>query len=578
MSVQDRHLFISYSRKNKDFIEDLIDMLKNQCIVWYDQRLRPAELWWMSICEEIERCDCFIFLLTEPYTFSIYCLTELEYAQQLGKPILPIIADRNIKYPPHVARSQAALIDGLDAPHVHQAFGKIMGGVSQLRPEQYTKPTGEVKRPNEPTPTGQAQIWDVYTDAVEAEAASNFPLAERFYTQVVQQGSPTQRKLAEDKLQSLPKRHGCMKQYQSILKLAARPATLADAVQLWRLYIDECSTEYDPRGFANDARFAIQTPIAGDQRTDVKGMVREDVPEDKSLIDNVSAQVDNAFQQVHADDREEDQRKDFAIEDPQHEIHITRTREEFIDKLRRLAALGWVGNRGGIGNTLEDYLGIAENNLPIPDAAEWELVARPANTNAFTTLIHIEPSPRAISFVTQVFLPSYGWKHREAGKNAPATEMSFRQTIHGLAPNDRGFMVKIDRSAQKVLISFDASKVASKHRQWLEQVEARIGTQELNPQPYWGFGDLEHRAGTRLLNCFYVQAQVNQQNSKEYYWFNKVLMLENFKFESFLRALETGVIIVDFDARTGHNYGTKFRVRSNALPSLYEISTTVIGE
>jgi DNA modification methylase len=27
---------------------------------------------------------------------------------------------------------------------------------------------------------------------------------------------------------------------------------------------------------------------------------------------------------------------------------------------------------------------------------------------------------------------------------------------------------------------------------------------ELKPQPYWGFDDLEHKAGTRLLNTFYV--------------------------------------------------------------------------
>ncbi|MDH4262220.1 MAG: MvaI/BcnI family restriction endonuclease [Spirochaetia bacterium] len=34
------------------------------------------------------------------------------------------------------------------------------------------------------------------------------------------------------------------------------------------------------------------------------------------------------------------------------------------------------GNHCGIGNTLEDLLGITENNLPIPNAAEWELKLR----------------------------------------------------------------------------------------------------------------------------------------------------------------------------------------------------------
>ncbi|HAB54736.1 MAG TPA: hypothetical protein DCE80_21595 [Ignavibacteriales bacterium] len=29
-------------------------------------------------------------------------------------------------------------------------------------------------------------------------------------------------------------------------------------------------------------------------------------------------------------------------------------------------------------------------------------------------------------------------------------------------------------------------------------------------------------------------------------------------------------MLVDFDARTGHNHGTKFRIKQNKLPLLYE--------
>ena len=54
------------------------------------------------------------------------------------------------------------------------------------------------------------------------------------------------------------------------------------------------------------------------------------------------------------------------------------SKDELIQRLLEIKALGWVrnarpGNVGGIGNTLEDLLGIKENNLPIPNAAEWEL-------------------------------------------------------------------------------------------------------------------------------------------------------------------------------------------------------------
>lgn len=127
------------------------------------------------------------------------------------------------------------------------------------------------------------------------------------------------------------------------------------------------------------------------------------------------------------------------------------TKESLIEKLKQIKTLGWIpnariGNVGGVGNTLEDLLGIEENNLPVPNAAEWELKCQRMGTSSLTTLFHSEPSPRAIKFVPSVFLPLYGWKHKTKD------EMSFRQTIHGLSRSDRGFKIAIDRVAKKILV------------------------------------------------------------------------------------------------------------------------------
>lgn len=138
-------------------------------------------------------------------------------------------------------------------------------------------------------------------------------------------------------------------------------------------------------------------------------------------------------------------------------------------------------------------------------------------------------------------------------------------------------MVKIDRNNKKVLISFDHSKVAVKHTEWLNTVSHRVGLNELEPQPYWGFDDLASKAGTKLLNCFYIQADVKKENGKEFYQYKKLMMLQKFNFDGFLEQIENGNILVDFDARTGHNHGTKFRMRQNCLPYLYEKSTVIFG-
>jgi len=259
------------------------------------------------------------------------------------------------------------------------------------------------------------------------------------------------------------------------------------------------------------------------------------------------------------------------------------TKEEIIKRLREIKAMGWIknkrhGNQGGIGNTIEDLLGIEENNLPIPNASEWELKcqrAKGGKTGSLTTLFHTEPSPRALKFVPAIFLPLYGWPHQGAGTKYPKSEMSFRQTISGASQTDRGFLVVVDRGARKVLISFDAHTVDPRHAEWLKTVKKRVGLRELDPQPYWGFDDLEHKAGTKLHNCFYVQAQVKKERGKEFYLYDTIMMLQRFSFKNFLQAIEKGLVLIDFDARTGHNHGTKFRLRQDKMSELYEESKVV---
>ena len=171
---------------------------------------------------------------------------------------------------------------------------------------------------------------------------------------------------------------------------------------------------------------------------------------------------------------------------------VLYTKEGLIEDLKKIRDQGWIkstrppGNSGAIGNTLEDLLGIEENNLPIPNAAEWELKTQRIKTSALTTLFHSEPSPRAVKIVPQILLPLYGWEHKEAGKRYPVDEKSFRQTINAVNRTDRGFGVELNQAEKKVEISFDAGSVSSEQVDWLVSVDERINLKELSPKPYWG--------------------------------------------------------------------------------------------
>lgn len=258
------------------------------------------------------------------------------------------------------------------------------------------------------------------------------------------------------------------------------------------------------------------------------------------------------------------------------------TKQGLITELRAIAERGWVPsargkNDGAVGNTLEDLLGLTENNLPLPNAAEWELKAQRDSTSSLITLCHVEPSPRAYRFVPQVLLPKFGWAHTQAGLKYPKSERSFRMTINAANPSDRGFVVEIQRDERRLAIAWDAALVDTRHSAWAVEVDEKTSGEGLSPQPYWGFDDLEHKMGSKLHNCFFVNARARKVDGKEQFWFHEAWMLRLFSFGLYLDALNEGRAYIDFDARTGHNHGTKFRIRRSELVNLYEEKTLLFS-
>lgn len=250
----------------------------------------------------------------------------------------------------------------------------------------------------------------------------------------------------------------------------------------------------------------------------------------------------------------------------------TYTKESLIKSLIEIRNMGWVptnrkNNDGGVGNTLEDLLGIEENNLPLPNATEWELKAQKKDTTALITLFHMEPSPRAFKFVPTILLPKFGWDHQDAGNLYHENEKSFRQTINANSYSNRGFTVKVDRSNRKVFVDFDYNKIDFvAHNEWA----ANLSERALSTPPYWGFDDLFHKAGTKLHNCFFVWVESKTINGKLHFHYQEIYMLSNLELNRFIDAIENGDVYVDFDARTKHNHGTKFRLRRQALLDLYQ--------
>lgn len=249
----------------------------------------------------------------------------------------------------------------------------------------------------------------------------------------------------------------------------------------------------------------------------------------------------------------------------------TYTKPAIIAVLRAIRSAGWIRslrsshNDGAIGNTLEALLGIQENNLPLPNASEWELKTQRKNTTALLTLLHLEPSPRGLH-IADYLVSNYGWPHKDAGTKYPNSEKSFRQTVRYGQATSRGFMIDIDDENRRVVVRFSPFRIDDELADWRD----KLPEYDDDYVPYWGFDDLYHKAGLKLGNCFYVSADVKQEGGETFYWYSQIMQLSGFSLGKFLHGIREGNILIDFDARTGHNHGTKFRIRQNAIPLLYE--------
>ena len=85
-------VFISYARDDRPAVETLrrhIETPKRE--VWLDEKLTGGQKWWDTILSRIRDCDVFLYALSLDSLDSRACQAELGYAQDLGRPILPVM-------------------------------------------------------------------------------------------------------------------------------------------------------------------------------------------------------------------------------------------------------------------------------------------------------------------------------------------------------------------------------------------------------------------------------------------------------------------------------------------------------
>ncbi len=105
-----KRVFVSYSREDAAPVGELerdIESLGHDA--WVDRELSGGQRWWEQILTQIRECDIFVVAISDACVSSRACQAEYQYANALGKPVLPVLVERNVSdslMPPDLAELQ----------------------------------------------------------------------------------------------------------------------------------------------------------------------------------------------------------------------------------------------------------------------------------------------------------------------------------------------------------------------------------------------------------------------------------------------------------------------------------------
>jgi formylglycine-generating enzyme required for sulfatase activity len=183
-----RRIFVSYSRRNEAWVYNFHGELRRSYDAWIDDHILGASNWWASILEEIEECDVFIAIMSNPYMESPYCIAELEYAEALNKPIVPLMIE-DCDYPSSLDARNIQFTKMSMRQDIRDTMNQVLNIFVGLQPEihsgRFDPPQTKMPRPSRPVATRPSQAQATFELAQKAEQEGACVLAEELYTEVI---------------------------------------------------------------------------------------------------------------------------------------------------------------------------------------------------------------------------------------------------------------------------------------------------------------------------------------------------------------------------------------------------------
>ncbi len=236
------------------------------------------------------------------------------------------------------------------------------------------------------------------------------------------------------------------------------------------------------------------------------------------------------------------------------------TLEEFIEEYRKIKDMGWIKTHRsgptGIGKTLEDLLGIPENNHDEPDFGVYELKSCRINSQSMLTIFTKTPQPaRSNTYLRK----KYGYSSSVYDND--------EKVLHSTLTAAR--FVPIAGTGRSLKIVCDETKISIASNTEIENV-------------YWDKSALRIAFEKKYKGKFvYAKALSRGFGVDEEFWFQDAYEVSGFDYDAMIKLLEEGKLFVDLrigqypDGRT-HDHGTGFRIREADQPLLFKVVNKIV--
>jgi len=232
--------------------------------------------------------------------------------------------------------------------------------------------------------------------------------------------------------------------------------------------------------------------------------------------------------------------------------------DEFVERIKQIKNRGFVpSNRPGdtgIEKTLEDLLGISENNIAGPDFDIYELKSGRKDSASMLTLFTKAPMPKGAN---KSLLEAFGYKQRtkQNRKQQHVTNyVDAKISEQECSTREKELHVTVDsKSINSVGLKLE-----------IRNNRIYIGNAK-NVMAYYEESTLREAFQKKYKKLILVLASNKKEKGKEWFWFNEAYLLEGFNFERFSELVKDGVIKLDlrighYPDGSPHDHGTGFRV------------------